>query len=86
MTAKGIPQITKPTRILVNNFVFKCFLHDFDTVSLRNDKRLFYFPSNESNHFTRSQVLVPVEYAKLPVTMLGISNSEIDTAGSLVHQ
>ena len=39
ITARGIPQITKPTRIPVRSFVVKCFLHDFATVSLANKRK-----------------------------------------------
>jgi len=41
ITANGIPQITRPTPILIKNFVVRCFLHDFNAVSLKIDKLFF---------------------------------------------
>jgi hypothetical protein len=35
-TAKGIPQITRPIRILIKIFIVEFFLSDFAALSLKN--------------------------------------------------
>ncbi len=37
MTAKCIPQIMRPIKILIASFVVRCFLHDPAVVSLKTD-------------------------------------------------
>ncbi len=43
ITAKGIPQITRPIRTLIANFFVRCFSHDPDVISLKIDKLLFHY-------------------------------------------